>query len=94
MKAANRERIQNDPPERVMVLPDLSQHDLVCLGYQTWTMILSQPMRAFLLQYGSQFSNKKIAPFLSEGGYGPVSNCSMKLLLKMVVDKSDAEVEI
>ena len=70
LSRANRERIQNDPPELEMQLPDLSQYDTIYLGYQAWAMTLSQPMRAFLLEYGGEFSNKKIAPFLSEGGYG------------------------
>lgn len=70
LSRANRERIQNDPPELGMQLPDLSQYDTIYLGYQTWAMTLSQPMKAFLLEYGGEFSNKKIAPFLSEGGYG------------------------
>lgn len=47
-----------------MQLPDLSQYDTIYLGYQTWAM------NAFLLEYGGEFSNKEIAPFLSEGGYG------------------------
>ena len=66
LNRANCERIQNDPPELEM----LSQYDTIYLGYQTWAMTLSQPMRALLLEYGGEFSNKKIAPFLSEGGYG------------------------
>ena len=70
LSRANRERIQNDPPELEMQLPDLSQYDTIYLGYQTWAMTLSQPMKAFLLEYGGEFSNKEIAPFLSEGGYG------------------------
>lgn len=70
LNRANRERIQNDSPELEMQLPDLSQYDTIYLGCQTWAMTLSQPMRAFLLEYGGEFSNKKIAPFLSEGGYG------------------------
>lgn len=70
LSRANRERIQNDPPELAMDLPDLSQYDTVYLGYHTWAMTLSQPLKAFLLQYGGQFSNKKMALFLTEGGYG------------------------
>lgn len=70
LSRANRERIQNDPPELKMQLPDLSQYDTIYLGYQTWAMTLSQPMKAFLLEYGGEFSNKEIAQFLSEGGYG------------------------
>ena len=53
-----------------MQLPDLSQYDTIYLGYQTWAMTLRQPMKAFLLEYGGEFSNKEIAPFLSEGVYG------------------------
>jgi phosphoribosylamine--glycine ligase len=53
-----------------MQLPNLSQYDTIYLGSQTWAMTLSQPMKAFLLEYGGELSNKKIAPFLSEGGYG------------------------
>lgn len=70
LNRANCERIQNDSSELEMQLPDLSQYDTIYLGYQTWTMTLSQPMKAFLLEYGGEFSNKEIAPFLSEGGYG------------------------
>ena len=46
LNRANCERIQNDPPELEM----LSQYDTIYLGYQTWAMTLSQPMRAFLLE--------------------------------------------
>ena len=70
LNRANCERIQNDSPELEMQLPDLSQYDTIYLGYQTWAMTLSQPMRAFLLEYGGEFSNKEITPFPSEGGYG------------------------
>lgn len=67
---ANRGRRTNQPPRLKMSLPDLSQYETVYLGYQTWAMTLSQPMKAFLLAYGQQLRNKVIAPFLTEGDYG------------------------
>lgn len=85
LNRANRERIQNDPPELQMQLPDLSQYNTVFLGYQTWAMTLSQPMKSFLLQYGQQLSNKKIVPFLSEGGYG--SGDSTELIREFIEQK-------
>lgn len=33
-------------------------------------MTMSQPMKAFLLDYGRQLQGKRIMPFLTEGGYG------------------------
>lgn len=67
---ANRERLTNRPPKLNLDLPDLSQYDTVYLGFQTWAMTMSQPMKAFLLAYGNQLTDKKIVPFLTEGGYG------------------------
>lgn len=67
---ANRERLRNDPPTLDMTLPDLSQYKTVYLGFQTWAMTLSQPMKSFLLAYGGQLNGKLLAPFESEGGYG------------------------
>lgn len=46
LNCANCERIQNDLPKLEM----LSKYDTIYLGYQTWTMTLRQPMRAFLLE--------------------------------------------
>ncbi|WP_225422959.1 flavodoxin family protein [Companilactobacillus jidongensis] len=67
---ANFERESNTPPELDLILPDLSQYDTVFLGFQTWAMTLSQPMKAFLLDYGDRLSDKRIAPFETQGGYG------------------------
>lgn len=53
-----------------MNVPDLSQYQTVYLGYPIWAMTLSHPMTAFLTEYGNQLSDKKIAPFMTEGGYG------------------------
>lgn len=88
LNRANRERISNNPPELEMQLPDLSQYDTVYLGYQTWAMTLSQPMKAFLLQYGGEFSNKKMALFLSEGGYG--TGDSTELVRELIAQEGGA----
>jgi len=67
---ANREREQADYPELALQLPDLSQYRTIYLGYPIWAMTLSHPMTAFLLTYGRQLAGKRLAPFMSEGGYG------------------------
>ncbi|MFC6177222.1 flavodoxin family protein [Companilactobacillus huachuanensis] len=67
---ANYERDNQDYPELNMELPNLEQYKTVYLGYPIWAMTLSHPMHSFLNAYGSQLSNKRIAPFMSEGGYG------------------------
>ncbi|WP_252902313.1 flavodoxin family protein [Paucilactobacillus hokkaidonensis] len=67
---ANSERDNQDYPELNMQVPDLSQYDTVYLGYSIWAMTLSHPMRSFLSTYGDQLSDKQIAPFMTQGGYG------------------------
>ena len=67
---ANFERENDLPPELDMELPNLSQYETIFLGYQTWAMTLSQPMKSFLLDYGSRLSDKKIIPFETQGGFG------------------------
>lgn len=67
---ANRERLTNRPPQLAMQVPDLSQYHRVYLGFQTWAMTMSQPMKTFLLDYSNQLTDKELAPFLTEGGYG------------------------
>ncbi|MCJ8185975.1 flavodoxin family protein [Lactiplantibacillus pentosus] len=67
---ANLERENGTYPELNMQVPDLSQYDTVYLGYPIWAMTLSHPMRSFLTTYGSRLTNKQIAPFMTQGGYG------------------------
>lgn len=67
---ANSERENQDYPPLAMQVPDLSQYKTVYLGYPIWAMTLSHPMASFLTDYGSRLSDKKIAPFMTEGGYG------------------------
>lgn len=70
LKRANAEREEGRPPKVVKDLPSLKQYKKIYIGYQTWAMTLSQPLQGFLRQYGNRFSNKIIAPFETEGGYG------------------------
>lgn len=67
---AEEERLDGRPPRAVTKLPDLSHYDTIYLGFQTWAMTMSQPMQGFLDEQGTLITGKKIAPFLSEGGYG------------------------
>ncbi|MDV7718711.1 flavodoxin [Pediococcus ethanolidurans] len=70
LSRANSERESQNYPKIDMNVPDLSQYQTVYLGYPIWAMTLSHPMTAFLTEYGNQLSDKKIAPFMTEGGYG------------------------
>lgn len=70
LKRANAEREEERPPKVVRDLPSLKQYKKIYIGYQTWAMTLSQPLQGFLRQYGQRFSNKIIAPFETQGGYG------------------------
>lgn len=70
LKRANAERQEGRPPKVIEDLPNLKQYKKIYIGYQTWAMTLSQPLQGFLRQYGDRFSNKIIAPFETEGGYG------------------------
>lgn len=70
LSRANFERETQDYPELNLALPNLAQYQTVYLGYPIWAMTLSHPMTAFLKAYGQNLANKKIVPFMSEGGYG------------------------
>lgn len=70
LSRANFERENQDYPELNMKLSSLDQYDTVYLGYPIWAMTLSHPMTSFLNVYGKNLSNKRIIPFMSEGGYG------------------------
>ncbi|WP_265455280.1 flavodoxin [Enterococcus sp. HY326] len=67
---ANQEREDEDYPEINTDIPDLAQYDTVYLGYQTWSMTLSNPMVSFLQEYGADLSGKTIYPFSTNAGYG------------------------
>lgn len=70
LSRANSERENQDYPELNMQVPDLKQYDTIYLGYPIWAMTLSHPMTAFLKTYGGRLTDKIIAPFMTEGGYG------------------------
>jgi len=70
VERANDERDNQEYPEIDTDVPNLSQYDTVYLGYQTWSMTLSNPMISFLMEYGSNFSDKTIYPFSTNAGYG------------------------
>jgi flavodoxin len=103
---AEEERLGHQPPRAVTTLPDLSQYDTIYLGFQTWAMTMSQPMQGFLDEQGQLITNKTIAPFLSEGGYGVGSGVQVlrskvgagnKILRPLVingneVDQHDSEI--
>lgn len=70
LSRANSERENQNYPELDMTVPDLKQYQTIYLGYPIWAMTLSHPLTAFLKTYGARLSGKKIAPFMTEGGYG------------------------
>ncbi|WP_187371038.1 flavodoxin [Gracilibacillus massiliensis] len=70
VERADNERDNQEYPEINTDIPDLSQYDTVYLGYQTWSMTLSNPMISFLMDHGSNFSGKTIYPFSTNAGYG------------------------
>lgn len=96
---ANRERLTNQSPKLAMQVPALSQYRRVYLGFQTWAMTMSQPMKAFLLDYGNQLTDKELAPFLTEGGYGTGDSISLlqeftgatKIAAPLVVDGNQVD---
>lgn len=89
---ANFERESNTPPELQLRLPDLSQYETVYLGFQTWAMTLSQPMKAFLTDFGDALAGKKVAPFETEGGYG--SGESIRVIQNILRTKGIGKVSL
>lgn len=70
LSRANSERDNQDYPELNMQVPDLKQYQTIYLGYPIWAMTVPHPMVSFLNTYGGRLINKRIAPFMTEGGYG------------------------
>lgn len=70
VERADNERENEAFPEIKTAIPDLNQYDKIYLGYQTWSMTLSNPMISFLLAYGNQLANKEVFPFSTNAGYG------------------------
>lgn len=66
-----------------MQLPDLSQYYTIYLGYQTWAMTLSQPMKAFLLQYDGK-NNTYTSALVVDGNRVDESDAEGKRWLKNI----------
>lgn len=67
---ADEERENGDLPEINTEMPDFDQYDRVYLGYQTWSMTLSNPIASFLEDNGEELDGKTIYPFSTNAGYG------------------------
>lgn len=90
LSRANSERESADYPGLNMQIPNLSQYDTVYLGYPIWAMTLSHPMTAFLMNSGNQLTQKQIAPFITEGGYGQGDSVDrIKAILKANGDQKN-----
>lgn len=55
------------PPLKTKI-DNIAKYDIVFIGFPTWGMQLSPPMKSFLNQY--DLSGKKVIPFNTNGGYG------------------------
>lgn len=89
VERADEERDNQEYPEINTDIPDLSQYDTVYLGYQTWSMTLSNPMISFLMDQGSGLSEKTIYPFSTNAGYG--EGDSIERIEELAPDASVAE---
>lgn len=63
---AKRDQQQDARPELKTRIADISQYDVVCLGYPNWWATIPMPIATLLETY--DFSGKIIAPFCSHGG--------------------------
>lgn len=55
-------------PQLKTVIPDISQYDVIFVGFPTWDMQLPPPVKSFLS--GQNLSNKVVIPFNTNAGYG------------------------
>lgn len=80
---ATKERESKNWPQLILDdLPNLSQYSLVLLGHPIWAMTIANPMRQFLEQYAIELSQKKVASFSTNAGYG--SGETQRLLQKLL----------
>lgn len=59
------------PPLKTKI-EHMEQYDVLFLGFPTWDMQLPPPVKSFLHQY--DLKGKTVAPFNTNGGYGPGSS--------------------
>ena len=64
----NQEREEGTTPEIKPIAADLSQYDVIFIGYPVWFGTYAPPMGAFLAQ--TDLSGKKIVPFCTFGSGG------------------------
>lgn len=63
---AQRDQNQDARPELKIKIADISQYDVVYLGYPNWWATIPMPIATLLESY--DFTGKTIAPFCSHGG--------------------------
>lgn len=59
------------PPLKTQI-EDISQYEVIFVGFPTWGMQLPPPMKSFLKQY--DLSGKTVVPFNTNAGYGTGSS--------------------
>ncbi|APX73203.1 flavodoxin [Companilactobacillus allii] len=67
---ATNERDAKNWPELNSDIPNLDKYDTILLGHPIWAMTIANPMREFLEEYGTLLSNKSVASFSTNDGYG------------------------
>lgn len=68
LEFAYNEKMEDARPELATHIDNLSQYDVIFLGYPNWNADLPMPLYTFLEEY--DFSGKTIIPFVSHGGSG------------------------
>ncbi len=73
---AKQEQQNNTRPALKNKLTDISQYDLIFIGYPNWWGSLPMPVATFM--EGCSWQGKTVAPFFTHGG-GGVQNCDRDL---------------
>ncbi|GAA3609822.1 flavodoxin family protein [Secundilactobacillus similis] len=69
-RATQERESRNWPALDIQDFPNLMQYDLILLGHPIWAMTIANPMRSFLEQDGDRLSDKRVASFSTNAGYG------------------------
>lgn len=71
VQLATEERVAGAWPTLEMNdFPNLLQYDTVLLGHPIWAMTIANPMRSFLESSGDLLTDKRVASFSTNAGYG------------------------
>lgn len=89
VERATKERENQNYPEISTEIPDFGQYEQIYLGYQTWSMTLSNPITSFLMDQGEKFRGKTIYPFSTNAGYG--EGDTLERIKELVPDATIAE---